>query len=181
MRRRGWALVARIQILQLFNFFSPIQAATLSTLVVLQVPSVSSLAPNRDSRQEESCHLRELDLCLASVAVFTQNNNPHPITNTEINRQCKLLMETETCLGNFTHRCMTEQQGPLFNLFLDGGLDSIRDLCKPHSKLRDSYLKHGDCINAQNKGQRVCLKDFQASLEKAVEIEWQERLKLGCW
>lgn len=76
---------------------------------------------------------------------------------------------------------MTEQQGPLFNLFLDGGLDSIRDLCKPHSKLRDSYLKHGDCINAQNKGQRVCLKDFQASLEKAVEIEWQERLKLGCW
>lgn len=160
---------------------------TLFTLVVLLSNPIESLfaspssANNRDSRQEESCHLRELDLCLASVAVFTQNSNSHPVTNNEINRQCKILNETESCLTNFTSRCMTEQQAQLFKLFGDGGLDTIRELCKPQSKIRDSYLKHGDCVNGQQKGQRVCMRDFQVSLEKAVDIEWQDRLKLGCW
>lgn len=148
---------------------------------VLLAISQSETASQRDSRQEETCHLRELDLCLASVAVFTQNTNAHPITNSEINRQCKILNETESCLTNFTSRCMTEPQAQLFMLLGDGGLDTIRELCKPQSKIRESYLKHGDCINSQNKGQRVCMRDFQASLEKAVEIEWQDRLKLGCW
>lgn len=159
-----------------------ISGVALFALVLTNFSLVFSLSsPSRDSRQEETCHLRELDLCLASVAVFTQNSNPHPVTNNEINRQCKILLETETCLSNFTHRCMTDMQSQLFTMFADGGLDSIRELCKPHSKLRESYLKHGDCVNAQNKGQRVCMRDFQASLEKAVDIEWQDRLKLGCW
>lgn len=143
----------------------------------MAAPSTSQ----KESRQEESCHLRELDLCLASVAVFTQNSNAHPVTNGEINRQCKILMETETCLNNFTSRCMTEQQAKFVTIVADGGLDTIRELCKPHSKLRDTYLKNGDCVNQQNKGQRVCMRDFQASLEKAVDIEWQDRIKLGCW
>jgi len=75
---------------------------------------------------------------------------------------------------------MTDMQSQLFTLLADGGLDTIRELCRPHSKLRDSYLKHGDCINGQHKEQRVCMRDFQAALEKAVDIEWQDRLKLGC-
>lgn len=153
------------------------------TLVTLGLISIEYVASStvRESRQEESCHLRELDLCLASVAVFTQNTNAHPVTNSEINRQCKILLETETCLSNFTKRCMTDIQGQFINLFAEGGLDSIRDLCKPGTKLRESYLKHGDCINGQYKGQRVCMRDFQVSLEKAVDIEWQDRLKLACW
>lgn len=157
---------------------------TLFTLVVLQVNLVTSFfASSRQPRSngDESCHLRELDLCLASVAVFTQNSNSHPVTNNEVSRQCKILVETETCLKNFTSRCMTEMQSQLFTMFADGGLDTIRELCKPQSKVRDSYLKHGDCINGQQKAQRVCMRDFQASLEKAVDIEWQDRLKLGCW
>lgn len=76
---------------------------------------------------------------------------------------------------------MTDMQSQLFTMLADGGLDTIRELCKPQSKVRDSYLKHGDCINNQQKGQKVCMRDFQASLEKAVEIDWQDRLKLGCW
>ena len=154
----------------------PWQVVTLFTLILLQTSQA-----HRDSRQEESCHLRELDLCLASVAVFTQNTNAHPITNSEINRQCKLLNETESCLSNFKTSCMTDSQSKLFKLVADGGLDTIRDLCKPSSKIRDSYLKHGDCVNDQQKGQKACLRDFQASLEKAADIEWQDRLKLGCW
>lgn len=125
--------------------------------------------------------MRELDLCLASVTVFTQGANPHAITNSEINRQCKILLETDGCLRNYTQRCMTESQGQLLYMFADGGLDLIRDLCKPESKLRSSYLKHGDCLNGQHKAQQKCMRDFQASLERAADIDWQDRLKLGCW
>lgn len=157
------------------------QIVAAALVVILLTVELSECAPQRDSRQDETCHLRELDLCLASIAIFTQNTNSHPVTNSEINRQCKILVETESCLTNYTNRCMTESQGHLLIMLADGGLDTIRELCKPQSKIRDSYLKHGDCINAQNKGQRVCMRDFQASLEKAADIEWQDRLKLGCW
>jgi hypothetical protein len=133
-----------------------------------------------DGQSQQTCHMRELDLCLASLTVFFQGNQ-HPVTNAEVNRQCKVLMETETCLSNFTSRCMTENQAQMVDMFAEGGLNTIRELCKPQSKLRSSYLRHGDCINGQYKSQKVCMRDFQVSLEKAVDIEWQERLKLACW
>lgn len=133
---------------------------------------------NDDSQQ--TCHLRELDLCLASVAVFTQSTNPHPVTNAELTRQCKVLMETEGCLKNYTSRCMTDMQSRMVDVFAEGPLDTIRELCRNGSKIRTKYLKHGDCVNNQNKAQRVCMRDFQVSLEKTMDIEWQDRLKLGC-
>lgn len=146
------------------------------------VQSLSAPTNTRaESKPEESCHLRELDICLASVTVFTQNPTQHPINNAEINRQCKILNETETCLTNYTTRCLTSQQSDLFDMVSEGGLDVIRQLCKPSSKIRDAYLKHGNCVNGEQKGQRACIRDFQASLEKASDIQWQERLKLGCW
>lgn len=159
----------------------PFTAVSVLGAVALLTTFVLSAQTPRDSRQEEGCHLRELDLCLASIAVFTQSSNPHPITNSEINRQCKVLLETETCLSNYTSRCMTDNQAQLVNLLADGGLDILRDLCKSQSKTRSLYLKHGDCINRQHKTQKVCLKDFQVSLEKAADIDWQDRLKLACW
>lgn len=159
---------------------------TILAVLLAAITSIDSLATQRSARQRQAnddhaqpCHLRELDLCLASLAVFFQSN-PHPISNGEVNRQCKILLETETCLSNYTSRCMTEQQSQMVDMVADGGLDTIRELCKPQSKLRSNYLKYGDCINGQHKAQRVCMRDFQVSLEKAVEIEWQDRLKLGC-
>lgn len=168
---------SRIQIL------STVTLVTIAVFLVSSQINTSTASPsgNRDSRQDETCHLRELDLCLASIAVFTQSSNNHPVNNHEVNRQCKILMETESCLTNYTKRCLTDMQGQMLNLFADGGLDTIRQFCKPSSKIRETYLKHGDCINSQHKGQRVCMRDFQVSLEKAVDIEWQDRLKLGCW
>lgn len=158
-----------------------VASITFILFVLLSDPVNSLSSPQRDSRQEEqSCHLRELDLCLASVAVFTQNTNAHQVNNAEVNRQCKILLETETCLHNYTSRCMTDMQSQLVNMIADGGLGTIRELCKPQSKIRSTYLKHGDCINNQYKAQRVCMRDFQVSLEKAVDINWQDRLKLGC-
>lgn len=154
------------------------EGITLFAFVLVQVGSITS---SRESRQEEGCHLRELDLCLASVAVFTQNIHSHPVNNAELTRQCKILVETETCLANFTRRCMTDMQTQLFNMLADGGLDTIRDLCKPSSKIRESYLRHADCIQKQNREQKICMRDFQVSLEKAVDVDWQDRLKLGCW
>lgn len=161
-----------------------IQAVALVGLVTILLThsSLSSSVPSsRDSREDESCHLREFDLCMAPLAVVAQAQNSHPINNAEINRQCKLLLETESCLSNFTNRCMTENQGKLVSLMSDNGLDTIRELCKPRSETRDKYLKHGNCINDQYKGQKLCIRDFQAALEKANDISWQDRLKLVCW
>lgn len=76
---------------------------------------------------------------------------------------------------------MTDNQAQLIYLLADNGLDSIRELCKAHSPLREKYLKHGNCINEQFKYQKICMRDFQASIEKANDIVWQDRLRLACW
>lgn len=139
------------------------------------------MAPKTED-QSNSCHMREIDLCLAPFAVFTQNSNPEAVTNNEINKQCKMLNEVEGCLSNFTTKCMSEQQESLFEMVTGGGLETIKQLCnKTSSDLRKNYLKHGNCINSQSKGHKTCLRNFQAALEKAADIEWQERLKLACW
>lgn len=185
-----------VKIRRLTPFMSPISDSVVTVLasLLLVATTIDSLAPpvarsthrqgrqrqTGDEQQQQTCHLRELDLCLSSLTVFFQSNQ-HPITNSEINRQCKVLLETETCLSNYTSRCMTDSQSQLVDMFAEGGLDTIRELCKPQSKIRSNYLKYGDCINGQHKGQRSCMRDFQVSLEKAVDIDWQERLKLGCW
>lgn len=171
----------------MFSRINYVFASSLVLFALLQLQhhlTVSGASPNQsasNNQAEESCHMREIDLCLASVAVLSQGQQSHPITNAEINRQCKLLNETEGCLQNFTRRCMTDIQQKLVDLVADGGLDTIRELCKPQSKIRDQYIKHGNCINDQSKGHRVCMRDFQASLEKAADITWQDRLKLACW
>lgn len=160
--------------------FSRIQIVAVVAVASLAIAHIDLVESLLAPQAEEGCHLREVDLCLASITVLTQNNGQHPVTNSEINRQCKILNETEFCLHNYTTRCLTDSQSKLFDMVADGGLDTIRQLCRPQSKLRDSFLKHGDCINQQHKSQRVCMRDFQVSLEKAAEVEWQERLKLGC-
>lgn len=149
-------------------------------IIQLSLPALS-LSSSREPRQESNCHLRELDLCLASIAVLTQALNNRPVTNNEISRQCKVLSETDSCLSTFTNRCMTPRQAHLIGFFADGALNTIKEFCDPSSSLHASYLKHGNCINRQEKGRRVCMRDFQASLERAVDLEWQDRLKLACW
>lgn len=148
---------------------------------VAQTILIPPVASSKEPKEEQTCHLREIDLCLAPLAVLAQGRGAHPISNQEINRQCKMLLETEECMQNYTSRCMTPMQGQMVNLFSEHGFETIRDLCKPKTDLYNRYLKHGNCINGQHNNHKVCIRDFQAAVEKAADASFQDRLKIGCW
>ena len=131
----------------------------------------------------DSCHLREFDLCMTSAVVFVQQPQGTKIGEAEIERQCNLFQETETCLDEYSERCMTPMQNSLVDFMSGGILKQMRDYCTKGSELRKTYLKHGDCVMKQRKTSNKCLVDFQAAVERSTQdnTHWRDRPKTLCW
>lgn len=115
---------------------------------------------------QNSCHLRELDLCAATMLVFTQSPGGLATSEQEINKQCVHLREADNCLKNYTRRCMTPIQRELIRLAANSSISLLDEYCTRGSKLRTNYLTHSKCLNQiQKKEQKSCMRDLQASLE----------------
>jgi len=128
----------------------------------------------------QNCHLREMDLCAASLLVFTQGPQGVGTTEKDLDRQCSFIKETDTCIRNFTKNCMTEQQQQLANFMFDGTSKLQKDYCTPGSALRKGYLKHSACLNIVQKEQKPCIKDLQVSFEEVTSAKWNMRTGLAC-
>lgn len=115
---------------------------------------------------QNSCHLRELDLCAATLLVFTQSPGGLATSDGEIAKQCGHLREANGCFANYTRRCMTPLQRELISFAANSSMDLLDEYCTRGSKLRSGYLKHAKCLNqVQKSDQKVCMRDLQASLE----------------
>jgi hypothetical protein len=138
--------------------------AALSLLLLLSI-SLSSQVNGQSAGG--SCHLRELDLCAASMLVFTQAPNGLATNDAEINKQCVHLKEADGCLRNYTRRCMTPIQRELMTFAANSSFQLLDEYCTKGSNLRQSYLKHAQCLNQIQKRQehKGCMRDLQASLE----------------
>lgn len=143
--------------------------AAAATLVVQQV----------DAR---SCHLRELDLCMASVLVFAQSPQSNKVTENDINKQCHYFGDTESCFKNYTNNCATNSQRLLIDFASGGILQTFKDYCTPGNNMRKLFIQHGECINIQRPKTNKCLVDLQAAIEKSTSqsSSWQDRPKTLC-
>lgn len=129
----------------------------------------------------QTCHLRELDLCAATLLVFTQNPSGGIGTNdAELNKQCGYLKEADSCLRNFTRKCTTPLQRELISFVTEGGNRLLTEYCTSGTQLRQSYLKHAPCLQQATKGQKTCVKDLQSALEIVTSVEWDRRIPAGC-
>lgn len=131
----------------------------------------------------KSCHLRELDLCLASVLVFAQAPPNNKVTENDVNKQCTYFGDTESCFKNYTTSCTSKSQRMLIDFASDGVLRTFKDYCTPGSTLRKSFIKHSECLNAQRPKTNKCLIDFQAAIEKTTAADssrWRERPIVLC-
>lgn len=124
----------------------------------------------------DRCHLRELDLCVASGA----GNNKISTTEADVDKQCGIMQEVSECFGNYTKTCATPIQRELVGLISEGARDVSKKFCTRGDKLRTEYLKHAPCLaKAQPQG-RKCLTDVQAGLEKIEEAKFSERISTAC-
>lgn len=133
--------------------------------------------------QSTSCHLRELDLCATSLLVLGQSPGGLATNEQEINKQCVHLRDADTCLRNYTRRCMTPLHRELVSLATNSSMGMLNEYCTRGSQLRSNYLKHSKCLNeVYRKDQRACTRNLQAALELltgSAELAGK-RAQLGC-
>ncbi|XP_054160030.1 uncharacterized protein LOC128958236 [Oppia nitens] len=129
---------------------------------------------------QSSCHLRELDLCLASGLASGQNL---PTTIAEINKQCNGMKEMNECIGNYSRRCSTKSMREFMrSLTQQGDVKSwYSDFCtKDNSEEREKFLKHSVCLNTAQKEARSCIRDLTVALDKAINADVENRIPEMC-
>ncbi|XP_022698849.1 uncharacterized protein LOC111266005 [Varroa jacobsoni] len=124
----------------------------------------------------DRCHLRELDLCVATGA----GANKIPTTEAEVDKQCGIMQEVNECFGNYTKACATPIQRELIALVSEGAHDVQKQFCTSGESLRTEYLKHAPCLAKSQPQGRKCLNDVQAGLEKIEEAKFADRVSTAC-
>jgi hypothetical protein len=131
-------------------------------------------------RAQSSCHLRELDLCLASGLASGQNL---PTTVAEINKQCNGMKEMNECIGNYSRRCSTKSMREFMrSITQQGDVKSwYNEFCvKDNAAEREKYLRHAVCLNNAQKEARPCIRDMTVALDKAINADIENRIPEMC-
>ncbi|XP_074602946.1 uncharacterized protein LOC141856514 isoform X1 [Brevipalpus obovatus] len=141
---------------------------------------VNSFISVSGSSSSHSCHLRELDLCAATLLVFTQNPSEVTGNDAELDRQCGFIKEADACRRNYTRRCTTPLQRELIDFISQGGEKVADEFCTPGSNLREEYKKHARCLGEARGESQFCAKDLQRALEVIPETTWDVRVPTAC-
>jgi hypothetical protein len=131
-------------------------------------------------RAQSSCHLRELDLCLASGLAGGQSL---PTTVAEINKQCNGMKEMNECIGNYSRRCSTKSMREFMrSITHQGDVKSwYNEFCvKDNAAEREKYLRHAVCLNNAQKEARPCIRDMTVALDKAINADIENRIPEMC-
>nr|QWY04621.1 AV422 [Ixodes ricinus] len=128
----------------------------------------------------QACHLRELDLCAASLLLFNQNPSGVATTDAEVDKQCGFLKESQECFRNFTTRCTTPLQRELIGFVSEGSQELFKQFCSKGTEIRTNYLKHAPCLGQTLPQQKLCLTDIQAGLEKIAVVPFNDRVPAAC-
>jgi len=128
----------------------------------------------------QSCHLRELDLCSATLLLFNQNPSGVATTDNELDKQCGFLGEAQQCFKNFTQRCTTPLQRELIAFGTEGSMELFKEFCNRGTKIRTDYLKHAPCLGQTQPDQKRCLNDVQVGLERISTAKFSDRISTAC-
>ncbi|XP_076304336.1 uncharacterized protein LOC143222157 [Tachypleus tridentatus] len=125
------------------------------------------------------CHMRELDLCAATLLLFNQGDSVAQSAS-ELDTQCQYIRDAQVCLRNYTNRCMTPIQKELMNFVGEGSEKLLSEYCTDGTDIRSRYLQNAACLNHANKETRTCLEDLQVALQVISEAEFDKRVPTAC-
>lgn len=129
----------------------------------------------------QSCHLREVDLCVATM-IFHYQGNGVPVDESGVSQLCESIAETSQCLGNFTSKCMTPVQREVLELVTEGSQATVKDFCSSGSELRSKFLKHAQCLGEVHGEDQMknCMVDMQVAVETVTTTEFKKRIGTLC-
>ncbi|XP_013781228.1 uncharacterized protein LOC106465549 [Limulus polyphemus] len=126
----------------------------------------------------QSCHMRELDVCAASLLVNQEDNIAQ--TEAELDTQCATIRDVQHCIQNYTQNCMTAVQRELMGFFSEGSERLLEDYCTSGTDVRKRYLENSACLSEANKETRHCLTDLRNGLEVIGTSEFDKRVPTAC-
>ncbi|XP_013774861.1 uncharacterized protein LOC106459752 [Limulus polyphemus] len=125
------------------------------------------------------CHMRELDLCAATLLLFNQGESVAQ-SESELDTQCQYIRDAELCLRNYTNNCMTPIQKELIKFVGEGSETLLSEYCTAGTEIRSRYLQNAACLNDANKETRTCLEDLQVALQTISEAKFDKRVPTAC-
>ncbi|XP_076357500.1 uncharacterized protein LOC143250591 [Tachypleus tridentatus] len=125
-----------------------------------------------------SCHLNELDICVATLFFSQKEGFAH--AEEELNRQCLFIKEAQQCLNNYTQRCMTSVQRELLDFVGEGTTLLIKEYCSNGTDVRRRYLEKSFCLNEATKNLSLCLSDLQVGLDTIGVATFDKRVATTC-
>ncbi|GBM87138.1 hypothetical protein AVEN_247009-1 [Araneus ventricosus] len=129
----------------------------------------------------QSCHLREVDLCIATM-IFHYQGSGVPVDESSVESLCESIDETTQCLRNFTNKCMTPVQREVLQLVSEGSEATVKDFCTKGSEVRVKFLKHAKCLGEvhADDSMRECMVGMQLAIEKVTETQFDKRVGTLC-
>ncbi|XP_076325718.1 uncharacterized protein LOC143233402 [Tachypleus tridentatus] len=126
----------------------------------------------------QNCHMRELDVCAATLLVNQDDNVAQ--TEEELDTQCATIRDVQRCIQNYTEHCMTPVQRELMGFFSEGSEHLLNDYCTSGSDVRKRYLENSACLREANKKTRPCLNDLRVGLEVIGTTDFEQRVPTAC-
>ncbi|XP_076338497.1 uncharacterized protein LOC143240246 [Tachypleus tridentatus] len=127
----------------------------------------------------QQCHMRELDICAASLLLFTQEDDVAQ-SEEELDTQCSYIRETQQCLQNYTNHCMTPIQRELMDFSSEGSENLLKDYCTSDTEIRNNYLKSSGCLAEANRETRPCLTDLRVAMDAIGNAKFDNRVTIAC-
>ncbi|XP_067140014.1 uncharacterized protein [Centruroides vittatus] len=127
-----------------------------------------------------SCHWREADLCLATLAVYGNVYGIVPSTEEELKVFCRYMKESHDCIKDFARGCMTDDLFDTGYVLVESTHLSYGKFCRKGSEEQKEWLKKSPCVAAHFNLTRPCIEYALAGIENLGVISNKDRYPTLC-
>lgn len=127
-----------------------------------------------------SCHWREADLCLATLAIYGSVYGIIPRTEQELEVFCRYIKESHDCARDFARNCLTDDLLDSGYPLAESTLQFYDTFCIKESPLQKEWLQHAQCMSQHFNKIKPCTDYALAGIENLASIDNKDRYATLC-
>jgi len=117
--------------------------------------------------------------CIQSLFMIGSPDKHFPNSTEQITAFCGKLKETDTCVKEYTNKCMSPTGKRATQVAIAGISRLAKRMCKSPTKMQE-FVKNSKCGNAVIGDMRSCLNDYKLALYGAKQVKVTEKLPILC-
>lgn len=127
-----------------------------------------------------SCHWREADLCLATVAVYANIYGLIPHTEQGMEVFCRYVKDAHQCVKDFARNCFTDDLMDSGYPFAESTVQFYDKFCTKGSPTQKEWLQHSTCLAQHFNKTQPCTEYALAGIENLAVIDNNDRYATVC-